>query len=353
MKEIVSLCSVFCLMGVSYAEEPQQKRPNILFAIADDWGWPHSHMVEDLQCPTPTFDRLSKEGVRFRHAYVTSPSCGPSRAGVLAGQHAFRLGPAANLYGAIPAEVPIYTDLLADAGYDVGSMRKGWGPGKLPKGKHNPAGPNSGNFEKFIEQHDKSKPFCFWFGTSDPHRSFKLGAGAESGVDIDKLQLPGCFPDNKVTRGDVADYYFEVKRFDRELGEAIDLLEKKGMLENTIVVMTSDHGMPFPRAKSTLYDQGARVPLAIRWGNKLPKEHSGKVVDGFVNLVDLAPTFLKAAGVKVPEQMSGNDLLPLMTGKPAVDRSFVITMKERHVPCTFLSIATVVRSDCENGLGHF
>jgi arylsulfatase A-like enzyme len=134
-------------------------------------------------------------------------------------------------------------------------------------------------------------------------------------------------------RGDVADYYFEVQRFDRETGELIEMLRERGELENTIIVMTSDHGMPFPRGKSNIYDSGSRVPLVIYWPGNYEGGHR---VEDFVSLTDLAPTFLQSAGLPVPEVMTGRSLIPQLTGGKSgqIDpsRSHVLTGKERHVP---------------------
>ena len=138
-------------------------------------------------------------------------------------------------------------------------------------------------------------------------------------------------------RGDVADYYWEVQRFDREVGELLKMLERAGELENTVVVMTGDHGMPSPRCKGNLYDCGARVPLAIRW---LGVVRGGRSVDGFVSLTDLAPTFLGIAGLDPPAVMmtTGTSLIEMLRGsenRPEHDpvRDYVLIGKERHVPC--------------------
>jgi arylsulfatase A-like enzyme len=152
---------------------------------------------------------------------------------------------------------------------------------------------------------------------------------------LDKIKLFECFPDSAAVRGDVADYYFEVQRFDRDVAAALKTLEAIGELENTIVVMTGDHGMPFPRCKSNLYDSGARVPLAIRWGAKI--EHPGRRIEDFVSLTDLAPTFLQSAGVDIPQVMTGKSLITLLTSdrEGVVEpgrRAFVLHGKERHVP---------------------
>jgi N-sulfoglucosamine sulfohydrolase len=136
-------------------------------------------------------------------------------------------------------------------------------------------------------------------------------------------------------RSDIADYYFEVQRWDRDVADAMKLLEKAGVLENTIIVMTGDHGMPFPRCKGNLYDWGSRVPLAIRWGQGI--KNPGREVTDFVSLTDLAPTFLSAAGVEVPDVMTGRSLLPILQseqdGRVQAARDHVVFGRERHADC--------------------
>ncbi len=147
---------------------------------------------------------------------------------------------------------------------------------------------------------------------------------------MSKIKLFAHYPDNEVVRGDVADYYFEVQRFDSDVAKAVALLEERGELDNTIIVVTGDHGMPFPRCKSNVYDCGSRVPLAMRWGAKV---EPGQVLDGFVSTTDLAPTFLAAAGVGIPREMTGRSLLPAVLGSGNSGlRDHVIFGKERHVP---------------------
>ena len=311
------------------------KRPNILFAIADDWGWPHAGAYGDPVVKTPTFDRVAKEGVLFRHAYVSSPSCTPCRNSILTGQYHWRLGPGANLWSTLDPATPVYPLLLMKAGYHVGSWRKSWGPGRLTGWKDHPAGKPGKGLDAFLAARPKDKPFCFWLGSSDPHRGYVLHSGAKSGMDLDKIRMFGCFPDSKSVRGDVADYYFEVQRFDRDVGKALKKLEEIGQLENTIVVVTGDNGMPFPRCKGNLYDSGVRMPLAIRWPARL--KNPGRTVDDFVSLTDLAPTFLQIAGVPAPKVMTGKSLLSLLTSeKEGViepeKRAFVLHGKERHCP---------------------
>ncbi len=332
---ILPFLLIIIFLSSSCSKDLPQK-PNILFAIADDWGWPHAGVYGDPVVKTPTFDRLAEEGILFNHAYISSPSCTPSRNAILTGQYHWRLGPGANLWSTLDPSTPVYPLLLAEAGYHIGFYRKSWGPGKLTGWENHPAGKNySGGFEEFMEKRPGDAPFCFWLGTSDPHRPYAKGSGEESGMDLEAIELFECFPDNIIVRSDVADYYFEVQRFDSDVADAIKLLEETGELENTIIVVTGDHGMPFPRCKSNNYDSGARVPLAVRWGSGI--KNPGRQLEDFISLSDLAPTFLELAGVNIPEEMTGRSFAGLLSSRKdgfveTEERAFVLHGKERHVP---------------------
>ena len=308
-------------------------RPNVLFAIADDWGWPHAGAYGDPVVKTPAFDRLAREGVLFHHAYISSPSCTPSRGAALTGQWHWRLEGAGNLWSVFPDKFATYPELLREAGYEVGVCAKGWGPGRTETPGRQLEGTRYRNFQEFLAKRQKGKPFCFWLGSSDPHRPYKPGSGAAAGMDLDRIRLFGCFPDCPEVRSDVADYYFEVQRFDGLVGAAMASLEKIGELDNTVVLMTGDHGMPFPRCKSNLYDSGARVPLAVRWPGKVKP---GRTVDDFVSFTDLAPTFLEIGGLEPASEMTGRSLMGVLrsdrSGQVDAARDFVLTGKERHVP---------------------
>jgi len=327
---LVMLLVLSCLMPSQV--QAADTRPNILFCIADDWGWPHASAYGDPVVKTPVFDRVATEGVLFHHAYISSPSCTPSRNAILTGQQFWRLGSGANLWSEWPGTEPTYPLLLEKAGYQVGHYRKSYGPGKLPANQPHPAGPNFKSLTAFLDKKPADAPFCFWFGASDPHRPYAEGSGKKSGMDLSKIKLFPFFPDHEIVRSDYADYYFEVQRFDTEVGEALAELEKRGLLENTIVVITGDHGMPFPRCKGNLYDSGARVPMAVQWPAKMK---GNRVINDFMSTTDLGPTFLEAAGVKVPEAMTGRSLLPLLTSdkQDHIDpaRDHIYYGKERHV----------------------
>ena len=155
--------------------------------------------------------------------------------------------------------------------------------------------------------------------------------GIRSGKDRAKVNVPPIFPDNDIVRSDLLDYLVEVEHFDRMVERAMASLEKTGQLDNTIIVVTSDHGMPFPRAKASLYDDGSRVPLAIRWPGGI--RNPGRTVDGLVNLSDLAPTFLEAVGLKVPGMMTARSLKDVFANKPSPHHDAAFIARERHDGC--------------------
>ena len=311
----------------------RKRLPNILFCLADDWSWPHASRAADEVVKTPTFDRVVREGVVFHNAFVTAPSCTPSRGSIVTGQWHWRLEEGGDLWGTLPAKFAVYPDLLEKAGYHVGVTRKGWGPGQpQPGGRtRNPAGPAYKDFNSFLAARPADAPFCFWFGSNDPHRPYDWQSGVKSGMKAEDVKVPACLPDSEIVRQDLCDYYWEVQRFDRESGEILKLLEEKGELANTLVVMTGDNGLPFPRCKSNLYDTGTNVPLALRWPGHIK---GGRVVEDFVSLQDLAPTFLEVAGLKPLPEMTGRSLLSILTseksGRLDPVRDHVLTGKERH-----------------------
>jgi len=299
-------------------------RPNLIFVMADDLGYADLSCYGQEAFRTPNLDRLAREGVLIRHAFVSSPSCTPCRNSILTGQQFYRLDQGANLWSTLDIKHPNFMHILRDAGYEIGHWRKAWGPGDYTVG---------GYTTDFMAKRDDSKPFCFWFGTSDPHRGYELNSGRESGIDIDAVHVPEFYPNEDVIRSDIADYYFEVQRWDSDVAAAIKLLEDAGEIENTIVIMTGDHGMPFPRCKGNLYNWGARVPLAIRWGKRIP---AGRALTDFISLTDVAPTLLTAAECQIPEVMTGKNLLPILTssnnGRVDAAHDFIVIGRERHVP---------------------
>ena len=278
----------------------------------------------------PSLTGVAREGIRFNYCFSSAPSCSASRAAMLTGQYPHRLEEGSCLWGFLPRKFPIYPDLLAKSGYIVGSTRKGWGPGNFQAGGYtqNPAGRSFSNFAEFLKTVPEGKPFCFWFGSHDPHRPYPAGAGARAGLKTAGVVVPPFWPDNDTVRNDILDYYAAVERYDREVGELLEQLQRSGKLDNTVVVMTGDNGWPFPRCKANLYDGGTRQPLAVRWPARVK---AGQVCDDFINLMDLAPCFLELAGLKPPPEMTGRSFAGLLTGQEQPgSRNVVFVERERH-----------------------
>ena len=305
-------------------------KPNVLFLIADDWSYPHAGIYGDKNVRTPTFDWIAQHGASFSHAFCAAPSCSPSRASILTSRYPHQLESAGNLWSIFPNKFSNWVSILNEHGYHTGKSRKGWAPGDFEKGgyKHNPAGKNYESFEDFIQHRKKGQPFSFWFGSSDPHRPYEPNSGVKTGMDRQTVEVPGFLPDVDCVRNDILDYYYEIERFDRECGAILHKIDQMGELENTLIIMTSDNGMPFPRAKANLYDYGTRMPLAIFWPKGL---RDGRNIEEFVNFIDLGPTILEVANIDIPDDFSGHSVLSLLNGsEDGRPRDHVFVERERH-----------------------
>ena len=310
-------------LAASAALAAGKPRPNVLLMLADNWAWPHASVYRDPVIKTPTFDRIAKEGVVFTHAFAPNPSCSPSRSLLLTGQEAHRLGEAASLYGNMSPDTPTYTGLLEKAGYFVGFSTKGWGPGSPEKSgwPHNPAGRSFEDFNAFLKAKPADQPFCYWFGSHDPHVPWDRGRKLKKSMDPARVKVPAHLPDRPVVRDDILNYYCEVQQFDADCGEMLATLAARGELDNTIVVMTSDNGWQIPRGLGNCYDLGVRIPLAMRWPARIK---AGEVRDDYVSFGDLAPTFVEAAGLAPVPRMTASSLFS------ATRRDHMFLERERH-----------------------
>jgi arylsulfatase A-like enzyme len=328
-----------------------RKRPNILLVIADDWSHGHAGAYGCNWIRTPNFDRVAREGVLFTNTFTSNPKCSPCRATILTGRNSWQLKEAVNHYSIFPNEFAVYPALLENAGYFVGMTGKGWGPGDYESTgfKHNPAGkeyhkfnltpPTSGispkdyarNFEFFLQQKPKDKPFCFWLGGHEPHRPYEPGSGLRAGKKLADVVVPKYLPNNRIVRSDMLDYGLEVEWFDQQLGAALKKLEEAGELDNTFILVTSDHGMPFPRVKGQIYEHGFHIPLAVRWGKNMA---AGRTIDDFINTRDFAPTFMELAGLDQAGTMTGRSFLNVLqsgkSGTVDTSRNLMLIGKERH-----------------------
>ncbi|MBD3266548.1 sulfatase-like hydrolase/transferase [bacterium] len=373
---LLGMTGLSAMNPVSNAQQQSAKRPNIFFFFADDWGrYASIYQSFGPNCAfhTPTLDRFAREGVRFNNAHVTSPSCTPCRSSLLSGQYFYRTGRGAILQGAEwDSSIPSYPLLLEEAGYHIGFTHKVWSPGTprdAPYGGKARAYAKAGhkfcsfsqnatklvqsgktveeaktelcneslkNFEGFLNDRKSGQPFCYWYGPTNTHRKWTQGSGAALwGLNPDDLKgkMPAFLPDVHEVRQDMCDYLGEVLALDRVLGLFLEKLESIGERQDTLLVVSGDHGIPgFPRGKCNLYNLGTEVPLFVQWPGRAP---GGRVVDDFVNLMDLAPTFLEAAGEPIPDCMTGRSLVRLLCsekeGRIDPKRDHVVTGRERHV----------------------
>ena len=378
---LVLICTMrMCVAAAdaATAEQPR-KRPNIVFVFADDWGryahcltaFKEGPSINDV-LRTPTIDAIAAQGVVFRNAFVTAPSCTPCRSSVLSGRYFFQTQKGTHLYGEWDPAIPSYPLLLRDSGYHIGKSYKVWGPGypnDAPYGKQEYAYEKAGraynrfsqnatrfvregktieeakailynevreNFRAFLNARPKAAPLCYWFGPTHTHRTFEKGSGkALWHIDPDSLKgkLPHFLPDVPEIREDFSDYMGEIQALDAGIAILEEELKAIGEWENTIIVLSGDHGVPgIPRGKCNLYDCGVAVSLIV----KGPQIKPGRIVDDYVNLMEIAPTFLEIGGVAKPTGMTATSFLPTLLSDKAgqVDpkRTWVITGRERHFP---------------------
>lgn len=321
-------------------------RPNILFAISDDQSYPHASAYGASGVETPNFDRVARAGVLFHNVFAAAPQCSPNRAAILTGQNIWRLKEAGTHGSVFPHHFPVFSRALEKNGYHVGYTGKPWAPGNWRQGgwDRNPVGdeynqltldpPTTGikdndyaaNFAAFLTERDSDQPFFFWYGASEPHLTYEYGSGLRAGKSLDDADLPPFLPDSPETRTDFLDYAHEIEWFDRHLGLMLDHLASIGELDNTIVVVTSDNGMPFPYAKANLQEFGTRVPLAISGPAYFPGARETRAI---VSQTDFAPTFLELAGAPALPDATGRSLLPFLVGS-LPHREHALTGRERH-----------------------
>jgi len=348
-----------CLLLSCLAVSAAAKRPNILFTIADDWSYGHASVYGAKWVNTPGFDRIAREGLLFHNAFTPNAKCAPSRSIIITGRYSWQLEEGANHIAFFPAKFKSVVEVLGEQGYTTGMTGKGWGPGvaKDANGKNREMAGKpyqkrklkpettgifstdyAANFEDFLNDKPKDEPWFFWYGALEPHRAYEYGSGVAKGgkklSDIDRV--PSYWPDNETSRNDMLDYAFEVEHMDKHLVRMLELLEKRGELENTIIISTSDHGMPFPRVKGQAYEDSNHIPLAIRWPAGIKK--SGRIINDFVNFTDIAPTLLELAQIDQKKSgmqpISGQSLTDILYstkgGQVNPKRDHVLVGKERH-----------------------
>lgn len=309
--------------------------PNFVFVISDDQSYSGAGCDGGRAIDTPHIDRLAGEGLRFTRGFAASPSCSPSRSAILTGEYPHETG-TSRFASSMPQAQKTILEVLKGADYYTGAFKKVhqgarfWGRWDF-EGRHKP-------IRTFFEARPKDRPFFLHIGYHDPHRPYLPGERYPEKNRRSSVMVPDFLPDTPGVRKDLAHYCEAIERLDMRVGNLLDLLEKYDLVENTLVIFTSDQGMPFPGAKGTLYDPGLHVPLIARWPGKIKP---GRVSSELVSLIDLAPTWLEAAGVRIPVAMDGKSFLPLLLGESFQPREALYAERNFH---THLDLIRCVRT---------
>ena len=346
----IFLCSLLLIIGLTTVSG----RPNVLLILSDDHSVPHLGSYGGTDAVTPNLDALAAEGMRFNRAYTTAPQCAPSRASIFTGRSPVALG-ITRFTQPAPRQFPFFTDVLRENGYYAG----------LTGRYHHLRGRNSSHpdvmdqlkesgliylderfdyvrisrtkgeeslknvpeiFEDFLEEVPSEKPFFLYFGFNQTHRTW-IAEPHDVDFDAARLELPFRFPDLPEVREDYRKFLLSLYDLDRGFGMLMEVLEKRGLKEDTLVIFMGDNGEPLLRGKGTLYQHGCNVPLIIRYPGVA---QGGNVSDVLISGEDLSATILEAAGLSVPESMTGISFLPALKGDRYEEREYVFTERSAH-----------------------
>ena len=305
---LILLLAVLC--GDSLADD----RPNLLWISCEDIS-SHLGCYGDPFATTPNLDALASESVRFTHAFTCHGVCAPSRTGIITGMYPISLG--ANHMrskATLPAHVKCFPQYLKQAGYYCTNQRKTdynfhW--------KTDDVWNESSGRAHWKNRPQPDQPFFAVFNLTVTHesriwednwRKAVKGIPEDQRHNPDKITLPDLYPDTPAVRKAHARLLDLIMVMDRQVGSLLKEIEVAGLAEDTIVIFWSDHGNGFPRAKRWVYDSGTRVPLIVRIPEKFRRPGQGDpgtTSDQLVNLIDLGPTCLNFAGVKIPSHMHG------------------------------------------------
>lgn len=336
---LILILILFISIQELIAKIPKKKKPNIIVFIADDAS-PDFGCYGNKYVKTPNIDKLAAKGVQFNNAFVSSPQSSPSRISMMTGQYAHTLG-VEDLHTPIDDKTRMIPSYLKEAGYYTGCLLKThWGDYGTKQFDFSFVNKKDLYYEsymtstnKFFLQYQKfldqacNKPFFMWVGFIDPHRPYKEPQ-TKNVHQPDQVFLPPTFVDGPGSREDLVDYYDEIHRLDQHVGFMLAELERRGVIDNTVVIFLSDNGMPFQRAKGFLYDSGTRIPLIVSWPGQT--KEGAKHNNGFVSGVDMAPTILDIAGIPAPEYMYGKSFLPLITDPASRGRAAIFTERNWH-----------------------
>ena len=338
-------------------------KKNILLIIADDLGRDLSIYGHHNTARTPNLEKLASEGTVFKNAFASTASCSGSRSTIYTGLHTHQNGQYGLLRGfnflhyfTTFKVIETHPKIFNELGYLTGINGKlHVGPPKsYPYTVNAEAGTRdckliAERFENFISRaQDEGIPWFETIGYHDPHRDGSRGGwangpdypGIEKHVyDPDMLEVPNFLTDIPEVRKELAEYYQAIDRMDQGIGMLMDVLTRKGEMNNTLVVFVSDNGPPFVNSKTTLFDAGVRLPMAIR----CPGQKGGIRNPNLVSFIDLLPTFLDWSGNRSVEctnprgkQRIGRSLLPVLElEQPHEEWGYVFGSHTFHEPCSY------------------
>ncbi len=332
------LALVACALSASSAApcaaqttaRPPSSRPNILWIMAEDIG-PDLGSYGAPLVRTPNLDRLAREGVRYTHAFTTSPICSPSRSALATGMYQTTIGAHNHRTRppvALPAGVRPITHLLREAGYytvNVQPGKRGPNPGAAGSGKVDVNFVADSLFDgSDWRQRRAGQPFFAQLTLFETHKGpgWPLARRQRYLVDPRAVTLPRYYPDHPVVRDEVANYLDAINLMDGYVGEIMDRLRREGLADNTVVMFFGDNGRALVRGKQWLYDGGIHVPLLVRWPGALP---AGRVDDRLVSGIDIPATTLRVAGVPMPRSLQGRPFI----GAGTVHREYVVSARDR------------------------
>ncbi|MBI3208061.1 MAG: sulfatase [Candidatus Solibacter usitatus] len=326
-------------------------RPNLLLLLSDDHSAPYMGAYGDTVIKTPNLDKFASEGMRFDWMFTAAPQCVPSRTALMTGRSpvSCRMG---RFSSPLPPDIVTLPELLRPAGYFTGICRRNFHLDGSPANRTNevvertfqkyglrtfdrrvdwldrnsPAAKTVPLVNEFLDKVPSGKPFFLWVSFNDPHHPWDRNAIAKP-HDPKALKLAPQLPDLPGMRDDLARYYDEISRVDGEVQSILDIVKKRGLDRNTLVVFMGDNGMAFPHGKGSLYDPGMHVPFIVRWPGKVkPGSSTKELASG----EDLAPTMLEAAGIRTPASITGKSFLGVLRGDAKGPRDHIYAARLAH-----------------------
>lgn len=317
----LSALLLFALVLPAVADD----RPNFIIFIADDVSWNDFGCYGSETARTPNIDALATDGMKFTNAYLTASSCSPSRCSIITGRYPHNNGAASELHRPLPEHLIKFPKLLKEAGYYTALAGKDhmpqdnadedavWDDKRGTRVPGNSGG--EGHWVDVVQKRPKDKPFFFWFAATDAHRGWDADTQWQKDNygpkhKPDDVKVSPYMRNEPATRNDLASYHNEITRFDYYIGQVCDELKSQDAFDNTLIIVMADNGRPFPRGKTRVHDSGMKTPFVVSWPKGI--KDSGETCNKLVSVIDICPTFLGLAGVKVPEQAQGVSFAQLL-----------------------------------------